>query len=60
MIFDASHLQVKKLGASRIASDTGPMGFDPQRRRVARKTDIVFVVSAIIVSLVLLAWAFLG
>lgn len=36
------------------------MGFDPQRRRVARKTDIVFVVSAIIVSLVLLAWAFLG
>lgn len=36
------------------------MGFDPQRRRVARKTDIWFVVSAIVVALALLAWAFLG
>lgn len=36
------------------------MGFDPQRRRVARKTDIVFVLSAVAVALALLAWAFLG
>jgi len=36
------------------------MGFDPQRRRVKRRTDIVFVVAAIAVSALLVLWAFAG
>jgi hypothetical protein len=36
------------------------MGFDPQRRRVKRRTDIVYVATAIAVSLALVAWAFAG
>jgi hypothetical protein len=36
------------------------MGFNPHRKRVARRSDIVFVVGAVIAVLALLAWAFLG
>jgi hypothetical protein len=60
MALDASHLIVAKLGAWLIQGDTCRMGFDPQRRRVTRRSDIWFVVSAIIVALVLLTWAFVG
>jgi hypothetical protein len=36
------------------------MGFDPHRKRVARRTDIVFVVAAIVVVVALLAWTIVG
>lgn len=36
------------------------MGFNPTRKRVARSSDIWFVVSAVVVAGVLVAWAFLG
>ncbi len=36
------------------------MGFDPHRKRVARRTDVVFVVSAILVVVALLAWTVVG
>ena len=36
------------------------MGFNPTRKRVARSTDLWFVVAAIVVSLALVAWGFLG
>jgi hypothetical protein len=36
------------------------MGFDPNRRRVARRTDAVFVAAALVVAVALVAWALLG
>lgn len=42
------------------AIDKEPMGFNPHRARVVRRTDAWFVASAIVVSAVLVAWAFLG
>lgn len=36
------------------------MGFDPQRGRVERKTDIWFVATALAITAALLAWALLG
>jgi hypothetical protein len=36
------------------------MGFNPTRKRIARRTDIWFVVSAVGVAFALVAWAFLG
>jgi|TARA_B110000263_G_C14914774_1_gene332012 hypothetical protein len=33
------------------------MGFDPQRARVRRPSDLVYVGAAIAVTVVLLAWA---
>ncbi len=42
------------------SDDTESMGFDPQRRRVPRRSDYVFVVAAVVVAVGLLAWAFLA
>jgi len=36
------------------------MGFNPHRRRVARRSDIVFVVAAVVAVVGLLVWALLG
>jgi hypothetical protein len=36
------------------------MGFSPNRRRVPRPTDIVFVAAAVVAVLVLLAWTMFG
>jgi len=36
------------------------MGFDPNRRRVPRRTDALFVAAALAVALALVAWALLG
>lgn len=36
------------------------MGFDPNRRRVPRRTDVVFVAAALVVAVALVAWALLG
>jgi hypothetical protein len=33
------------------------MGFDPNRRRVPRRADFVFVVAAIVAVVALVAWA---
>lgn len=33
------------------------MGFDPNRKRVARRSDVVFVAGAVIAVIALLAWA---
>jgi len=40
--------------------DTDPMGFNPHRRRVARRTDIVFVASAVLACVGLVLWTLLG
>jgi hypothetical protein len=42
------------------AGDTDVMGFDPNRKRVARRTDIVFVAAAVIAVIALLAWTAFG
>lgn len=36
------------------------MGLDPTRKRVARKSDIWFVITAITAAFALVAWGFLG
>ena len=36
------------------------MGLDPTRKRVARRTDVVFVVAALVAAAALVAWGFLG
>lgn len=43
-----------------MCSDTWDMGFNPTRKQKARKSDVWFVAMAIVVSCVLVAWAFLG
>jgi len=36
------------------------MGLDPNRKRVPRKSDYVFVAAAVVVAVALLAWALLA
>jgi hypothetical protein len=36
------------------------MGFDPNRRRVPRRTDTLFVAAALLVAVALVAWALVG
>jgi hypothetical protein len=36
------------------------MGFDPNRRRVPRRTDVVFVAAALLAAAALVVWALLG
>jgi hypothetical protein len=36
------------------------MGFDATRKRVRRKSDYVLVAAALLVAVLLVAWAFLG
>jgi hypothetical protein len=36
------------------------MGFNPTRKRIARNSDIWFVVSAVVVAFALVGWAFFG
>jgi hypothetical protein len=40
--------------------DTDPMGFNPHRKRVARRSDIVFVAAAMVACVVLVAWTLFG
>jgi hypothetical protein len=42
------------------ADDTGGVGFNPYRKRERRVSDYVFVIGAIVVALVLVAWALFG
>jgi hypothetical protein len=37
-----------------------PMGFNPYRKFIARRTDYLFVAAAVIASAALVAWAFFG
>ena len=43
-----------------VGSDTGGMGFNPNRKRVARRTDIVFVAAAVIAVVALVIWTAFG
>jgi hypothetical protein len=36
------------------------VGYNPYRKRVQRRSDIAFVVAALVVVLLLVLWAFLG
>jgi hypothetical protein len=45
---------------STLADDTGVMGFDPNRRRVPRRSDYLFVAAAVVAVVVLLAWTVFG
>jgi len=40
--------------------DTDAMGYNPHRKMVRKRGDLLFVVAAIVVAVVLLVWAFLG
>lgn len=42
------------------ADDTDGMGFNPNRKRVARTSDFLFVGLAALACVALLVWAFLG
>lgn len=42
------------------SDDTDAMGFDPNRKRVARRSDYVFVAAAVVAVIVLLAWTVFG
>jgi hypothetical protein len=46
--------------AARSDGDTGEMGFNPNRKRVARRTDIAFVAAAVIAVIALVAWTAFG
>ena len=50
----------RRIGLTLSMGDTGAMGFNPTRKRVARGTDVWFVAAAVVVSLALVMWAFLG
>jgi hypothetical protein len=43
-----------------LADDTDAMGYNPHRRFVPKRGDLLFVVAAIGIALALLVWAFLG
>ncbi len=40
--------------------DTEAMGFNPQRKRVARRSDYLFVAAAAALCMVLVLWTLLG
>ena len=40
--------------------DTGRMGFDPQRPRRRRPSDIAYVVAVLVVGTLLVLWALVG
>ncbi|MFM2077115.1 MAG: hypothetical protein RJA49_1005, partial [Actinomycetota bacterium] len=42
------------------ADDTERMGFNPQRKRVARTSDYLFVAAAALLCIGLLLWTVLG
>jgi hypothetical protein len=42
------------------ATIMNPMGFNPYRKFIARRTDYLFVAAAVIASAALVAWAFFG
>lgn len=44
----------------RLGRHTGPVGLNPYRAHRRRPADLLFVVSATVVAVALLAWAFLG
>ncbi len=50
----------RRCRAALPGGDTGGMGFNPNRKRVARRTDIVFVAAAIIAVIALVAWTAFG
>jgi len=42
------------------SGNTEAIGFNPHRRRVARRSDIVFVGAAIVACVVLVVWTMFG
>jgi len=48
------------VGPSGLEGDTGPVGFDPQRRHVRRPSDLMFVAAGFIVAVLAVAWALFG
>jgi hypothetical protein len=48
------------LRVSMSADDTEGMGFNPQRKRVARTSDYLFVAAAALLCVGLLLWTVLG
>ena len=42
------------------ADDTDGMGYNPNRKFVAKRGDVMFVVVGIAIAVALLVWAFLG
>jgi hypothetical protein len=55
-----STLAITTLSLSATPRNTAVMGFNPTRKRIARPSDIWFVVSAVVVAFALVGWAFLG
>lgn len=55
-----STLVITKLSLSATPRDTAVMGFNPTRKRIARNSDIWFVISAVVVAFALVGWAFFG
>jgi len=42
------------------ADDTEQMGYNPHRKMVRKRGDLLFVAAAIVVAVLLLVWAFFG
>jgi hypothetical protein len=53
-------LVIATLSLSAVPRNTATMGFNPTRKRIARNSDIWFVVSAVVVAFALVGWAFFG
>jgi hypothetical protein len=51
---------IATLSLSAVPRNTATMGFNPTRKRIARNSDIWFVVSAVVVAFALVGWAFFG
>jgi hypothetical protein len=45
---------------ARDCRQSGPMGFDPTRKRQRRSSDYLFVAAGVAVAALLVIWAFLG
>jgi len=43
-----------------VTGHTGTIGFNPHRKRIARRSDIVFVGAAVAACVALLLWTVLG
>ena len=56
--FYASHSRSIAIVVVAVILDA--MGFNPTRKRIARSTDIWFVIAALSVASALVAWAFFG
>lgn len=51
---------VRVTGAAHAPVRSAPMGYNPFRKQVRRQSDLVFLVAAVVVTALVVVWAFVG